>query len=121
MKYNPLYHLLHPLQVDERKIILMQKKICAPKKQIIQTTHKTTIKQTFSMLIIYRVNNTTLYSLIHVIAGFDINFLTNLSIRASAILILLARNCKLLALILKCHIFMQCRTMQSTMTIHRVD
>ena len=28
-------------------------------------------------------------------AGFDINFLTNLSIRASAILILLARNCKL--------------------------
>ena len=36
--------------------------------------------------------------------GFDINFLTNLSIRASAILILLARNCKLLAQILKCHI-----------------
>jgi hypothetical protein len=29
--------------------------------------------------------------------------LTNLSIRASAILILLARNCKLLARILKCH------------------
>jgi hypothetical protein len=38
--------------------------------------------------------------------GFDINFLTNLSIRASAILILLARNCKLLARILKCHICM---------------
>ena len=38
--------------------------------------------------------------------GFDINFLTNLSIRASAILILLARNSKLLALILKCHICM---------------
>ena len=36
-------------------------------------------------------------------AGFDINFLTNLSIRASAILILLARNCKLLARIFKCH------------------
>jgi hypothetical protein len=34
------------------------------------------------------------------ISGFDINFLTNLSIRASAILILLARNCKLLAQIL---------------------
>ena len=44
--------------------------------------------------------------LLHVIAGFDINFLTNLSIRASAILILLARNCKLLARILKCHICM---------------
>ena len=42
----------------------------------------------------------------HEIAGFDINFLTNLSIRASAILILLARNCKLLARILKCHICM---------------
>jgi hypothetical protein len=38
--------------------------------------------------------------------GFDINFLTNLSIRASAILILLARNCKLLPRILKCHICM---------------
>jgi hypothetical protein len=37
---------------------------------------------------------------------FLINFLTNLSIRASAILILLARNCKLLARILKCHICM---------------
>ena len=54
-------------------------------------------------------------------AGFDINFLTNLSIRASAILILLARNCKLLARILKCHICMKCRTMQSTMTVHRVE
>jgi len=39
-------------------------------------------------------------------AGFDINFLTNLSIQASAILILHARNCKLLARILKCHICM---------------
>jgi hypothetical protein len=36
--------------------------------------------------------------------GFDINLLTILSIRASAILILFARNCKLLAQILKCHI-----------------
>ena len=26
MKYNPLYHLLHPLQVDERKIILINAK-----------------------------------------------------------------------------------------------
>ena len=40
----------------------------------------------------------------HSHAGFDINFLTNLSIRASAILILLARNFKLLARILKWHI-----------------
>ena len=44
---------------------------------------------------------------IFTLSGFDINFLTNLSIWASAILILLARNCKLLARILiKWHICM---------------
>ena len=42
----------------------MQKKICTPKEQIIQTTYMTTIKQTYSMHIIYTVNNnTTLYTL----------------------------------------------------------
>jgi hypothetical protein len=34
-----------------------------PKEQIIQTTQKITIKQTYSIHIIYTVNNTTLYTL----------------------------------------------------------
>ena len=61
-----------------------------------------------------RATNVPLYNQLHhrnqsesyTCTGFDINFLTNLSIRASAILILLARNCKLLTRILECHICM---------------
>jgi hypothetical protein len=41
----------------------LRKKICAPKEQIIKTTHKTTIKQTYSIHILDTVNNTTLYTL----------------------------------------------------------
>jgi hypothetical protein len=55
-----------------------------------------------------------------VTAGFDINFLTDLSIRASAILILLARNCKLLARILKCHIACSAELCQKSSSITRI-
>ena len=52
------------IEKKEREIIFYcKKKICAPKEQIIQTTHKTTIKQTQAIHIIYTVNNTTLYTL----------------------------------------------------------
>ena len=49
--------------IDRKKDNFIAKKDFAPKEQIIQTTHKTTIKQTYVIHIIYTVNNTTLYTL----------------------------------------------------------